>query len=161
MQPNTPSKTDGRQHPHVVFAVEMPTPTCHRPAGAKDDPELSLPFVHAADVEEAVSLVAGPNYDNPDYVVVDAMDYDRLMEIADMLEKEDPSYPKGAKAVRRPLDIGWAVRRLKAGQKVRFHNWNKGEYIVKDPSGLIVDGHGMQWRPSQVESLASAWEVYE
>lgn len=151
-------QSDGRAHPYVVFAVELPS-------AEGDLPELSLPFAHAVDVEEAVKMVEEGTMDDPHYVVVDAMDYERLMEIADMLEEEEPSYPISDEADEakkpiawRPLDIGWAVRQLKKGIKVRFHTWEKGEYI-ENRGGRIFDKNGFWWRPSQFETLSSGWEV--
>lgn len=127
------------------------------PADENTMPELGLPFAYAANCEEACNLVEEAYKDEANCVVLDAMNYDRLMEIADMLEEEEPNYPEGVEAKRRPLDIGWAVRQLLKGRKVRFNTWNKGEYIQKR-EGRIVDRAGMPWRPSQQEILTRGWE---
>lgn len=147
-----PEQSTGRPVPFVVFVADLPT--------LKGDlPELALPFAHAVDVDEVIKMVEEAYQDESNYVVLDAMDYNRLMEIADMLEEEEPSYSKeGVEVEWRPLDIGWAVRRLKKGAKVRFNTWNKGEYI-ENRGGRIVDRTGTSWRPSQKEIMTSGWEV--
>jgi hypothetical protein len=146
------TQSNDRPIPYVVFVADLPTVQ-------GDLPELALPFAHAVDVKEAVKMAEEAHKGEPNYVVLDAMDYNRLMEIADMLEEEEPSYSKeGAEVEWRPLDIGWAVRRLKKGAKVRFNTWNKGEYI-ENRGGRIVDRTGTSWRPSQEEIMTSGWEV--
>lgn len=44
-------------------------------------------------------------------------------------------------------DGEWAVKKLKAGKKVRFSSWMPGEYIVYDSCGALVDEEG---KPARV-----------
>lgn len=149
--PDGQEQTNARPIPFVVFAADLPK-------YPDTMPELALPFAYAVDAHEACELVEEAYKDDPYYAVLDAMDYDRLMDIADMLEEDEPDYPEGAEKVRRPLDIGWAVRQLKKGRKVRFNTWNEGEYI-QYRGDRIIDGTGTPWRPSQKEIMTSGWEV--
>lgn len=145
-------QTNPQPIPWVVFVADLPT-------DANTMPELGLPFAYASDADTACKLVEEAYKDIPNCHVLDAMNYERLMEIADMLEEFEPDYPEGVEQVDwRPLDIGWAVRQLKKGCKVRFNTWNKGEYI-QYRNGEIVDRSGTPWRPSRKEVMESGWEV--
>lgn len=147
-EPEEDATTDAR--PHVVFCDN----------GAGDSHELALPFVRAGDVPDAcriVEQVAGKN----DWVVLDAMCYGQLMELADMLVSQAPNYPEGAEDTEyegRPMDMGWAVRGLKQGLKVRFHTWDPEEYVTKQ-GDRIVGRDGIVWRPGTGEILEDGWEA--
>ena len=135
-----------KEKPFVVFC-------------ATDGGELALPFALAKDSEEACSLADGEVAGRSSWDVLDAMDYERLIEVADSLEWEGPDYPEGAKWEPRPLDIGWAVRRLREGCKMRFNTWNPDEYIVKQGESVVTKD-GLKWRPSVRELLENGWVVY-
>lgn len=147
-------KMDAR--PFVVFCDALPG--CE--GGSH---ELALPFVRANDVADACKIVERTAAKN-NWRVLDAMCYGQLLELADTLESANPNYPEGAEDAEHEhslMDIGWAVRRLHQGQKVRFHTWAPGQYVEKR-AGLgeeIYCADGIVWKPSTREILENGWAV--
>lgn len=69
-------------------------------------------------------------------------------------------------------DFGWALRCLKAGEKVQRENWNgKGQFLelqVPDENSKMtlpyifittVQGDRVPWLASQTDMLANDWRV--
>lgn len=70
-------------------------------------------------------------------------------------------------------DFGWALKMLKAGEKLFRYGWNgKGQYIalqIPDSGSMntlpylyiiTVDGKRVPWLASQTDMLAEDWEIY-
>ncbi|MBU6231504.1 DUF2829 domain-containing protein [Patescibacteria group bacterium] len=68
--------------------------------------------------------------------------------------------------------IGWAIKQLQHGLKVRRRNWNgKGQWLgLQNADGqsmntlpyvyiVTVDGHRVPWLCSQTDLLSTDWEI--